>query len=148
MDTQCVISLERVADGEVLSYKTIVTNAKGVLIGNYKFETENYNQALLVAQLFYEEFQHRFPKLIIGSYVEQPYCLQHQGALYSASEFATPEVNMQSLYQTLKDDFVDKFNQDRLADINLVFRVVVANNKLNLYQERKFLEILRQEHIV
>lgn len=144
--TKCIVSLERVTGDNVVSYKVLATNSKGKMIkGLLKkpFETENYNQALLVAKLLYEELEQRFSRLIVGSYIEQPHCINCQGALYSESEFAAPNVNIDSFYVELRNEFIERLDKESSNNPSFTFRLVVSDHKLNLYQERKLLEYLQ-----
>lgn len=144
--TKCIVSLERVTNNDVISYKVVVTNSRGSVVKgllNKPFETENYNQALLVAKLLYEELEQRFSRLIVGSYIEQPHCTSCQGALYSESEFAMPNINTDSFYIELRNEFIEGLDKKGFSNPNLIFRMIVSDHKLNLYQERKFLEYLK-----
>ena len=106
------------------------------------FESENYNQALLVANKVFDRLKVR--QDLIGDFsviIESPL---KRGISYDINQF-THNPNFADSEDFYKD-LVNEFEHQKIVqklDNNSLFRQFVDKNKLNEYQERKFLYHLK-----
>lgn len=110
------------------------------------YKGENYNQALLIAS-HVNSWLRQHLDTYFDLIIEQP---QGQGVIYLHSALDSfPEVSddMADFYSQLCDEFETK-KLGKMHDLNLLFRDLVNKNKLNQYQEHRFLkELKRRKHV-
>lgn len=107
------------------------------------FMSENYNQALLVARKIFEKLDDR--KNDLGDFaimVEHP---QGKGISYDINAF--PHSSSFDDTEAFYSDLANEFEHQKLVsnlDNNTLFRQFVNKNKLNEYQELRFLKLLKE----
>lgn len=129
-------------NAKTLYYVVSVTDVNDKKVAGLLHETENYNEALVYAKVFFDEIAQS--NVVVASYVEQPGILAGQGALYSIGSFAEASPNEDSLYNSLSEEFVERCQREDDPDVNVIFRKVVTRHRLSLYKESKFLQRLQQ----
>jgi len=145
-EPQYTVNLRARDDAATLYYRVSVTDSSDKETAGFIHETENYNEALIYAKVFFDELHNS--KVVVASYIEQPYRLMGQGALYSVGSFAEAGaiVSDKEFYTKLAEEFVDNSRQGK--DINAIFRRIVTKHKLDLYKESKFINHLQQLKLI
>lgn len=140
------VNLQACDDSKTLYYKVSVTDEAGEDVRGFMHKTENYNEALIFAQAFFDELSRA--SIVVASYIEQPGTLTGQGALYTIGSFAATQPNEDAFYNSLSEEFLERCRRENNPDINVIFRKIVTRHKLNLYKESRFLRKLQQLNIV
>ncbi len=136
------VNLQARDNAKTLYYVVSVSDANNKKVAGFTHKTENYNEALIYAKVFFDEISQS--DVVVASYVEQPGILAGQGALYSIGSFAEATPDDDALYNSLSEEFVERCQRDEDPDVNVIFRKVVTRHRLNLYKESKFLQKLQQ----
>jgi len=136
------VNLQACDDAKTLYYKVSVSDQQGDIVKGFSHLTENYNEALIYANVFYDELSRS--NIIVASYVEQPGTLAGQGALYAIGSFAVSSSDDSSFYNSLSEEFLERCRREINPDVNLIFRKITTRHKLNLYKESRFLKKLQQ----
>jgi len=140
-----VVNLGARDDTNTLYYRVSVTDAQDVPVEGFIHDTENYNEALIYAKVFFDELA-KNSSVVVASYIEQPGRLAKQGALYSVGAFAKASdiVSDEEFYDALSQEFFEHCRREEKADVNVAFRKIVNKHKLDLYKEGKFLGYLQK----
>ena len=141
-DPDYTVNLQACDNAKVLYYAVSVTDAKDKKVAGFLYKTENYNEALVYAKVFFDEISQS--NVVVASYVEQPGILAGQGALYSIGSFAEASPDEGTLYDSLSEEFVERCQREEIPDVNVIFRKVVTRHRLSLYRESKLLQRLQQ----
>jgi len=143
------VNLKACDDANTLYYRVSVLDSNNVEAAGFVHETENYNEALIYAKIYFDELTQN-QNVVVASYIEQPGRLTGQGALYSIGSFVRPEeiVSDEQFYNALAEEFNEHCLRENNADVNVIFRQIVAKHKLDLYKESKFLQHLQRLHII
>jgi hypothetical protein len=136
------VNLQACDDAKTLYYIVSVTNVEDKKVAGLLHKTENYNEALVYAKVFFDEISQS--SAVVACYIEQPGILAGQGALYSIGSFAEVTPNDNALYNSLSEEFVERCQREENPDVNVIFRKVVTRHRLNLYRESRFLQRLQQ----
>ena len=118
------VNLQACDDAKTLYYTVSVTDAEDKKVAGLLHKTENYNEALVYAKVFFDEISQS--NIVVASYVEQPGILAGQGALYSIGSFAEASPNDNALYDSLSEEFVERCQREDNPDINVIFRKIVT----------------------
>lgn len=136
------VNVQACDNAKTLYYVVSVTDVNDKKVAGLLHETENYNEALIYAKVFFDEIAQS--NVVVASYVEQPGILAGQGALYSIGSFAEASPDEGALYNSLSEEFVERCQREEDPDVNVIFRKVVTRHRLSLYRESKFLQKLQQ----
>lgn len=136
------VNLQACDDAKTLYYKVSVSDQQGEYVRGFGHLTENYNEALIYANVYYDQLSRS--NVIVASYIEQPGTLAGQGALYAIGSFAQCSPDDSSFYNSLSEEFLERCRREANPDVNLIFRKIATRHKLNLYKESKFLKKLQQ----
>jgi hypothetical protein len=140
------VNLEAKDDAKTLYYRVSVTDNQGNIVKGFTHRTENYNEALIYANTYFDEISRS--NIVVASYIEQPGTLTGQGALYTIGSFAATTPNEDEFYNSLSEEFLEHCRREYNPDINVIFRRIVTRHKLNLYKESRFLNKLQKLGIV
>ena len=144
-DPHYTVNLQANDDTETLYYRVAVSDGKDKIVDGFVHETENYNEALIYAKVFFDTLAKG--NIVVASYIEQPGRLAGQGALYSIGSFASKPsdiVSDEEFYNSIADEFLEHQRRDTRGDINVVFRKLVTRHKLDFYKESKLLKHLQR----
>lgn len=132
---QFVINLVRVEEPDGLFYKVYITDQEDKVTEQYDILSEDYRLSARYARKLYFDFRSRHPGVGIDSYIEAPFYGDAQSIAYTVGDFMLPDLSVDGFYKCL----IDQFTQCALIneDINKVFRSVIVDNKLNLWQENQ-----------
>lgn len=145
MNPDYTVNLRTKDDTETLYYRVAVTDSQDCEIHGFIHDTENYNEALMYAKAFFDELA-QAKRVVVACYIEQPGRLAAQGALYSVGEFAAAPsevVSDEEFYDRLAEEFIERCGRELNADVNVIFRKIIARHKLDFYKETKFLKQLQ-----
>ncbi len=151
LDPTYTVNLERLDNASALRYRVSVAGIDhSDDLEKFALETEDYCLAYEKAKNYHTFLSGRFPEVLVASYVEMPSYRSAQGAFYSAYDFAPEKpVDLEKeFYAPMASEFREVSSRVAIPDYNTVFRTVVANNKLNLYQERTFLDHLKNKQMI
>ncbi len=145
------VNLERLAGADTLRYKVSITGQSSPDdLEKFAFETEDYGLAYEKARNYHNFLKTSFTDALVASYIEMPSYRNAQGAFYSVCDFAPEKpVDLEKeFYGPMAQEFREVSSRVATPDYNTVFRAVVANNKLNMYQERTLLSYLKDKQII
>jgi hypothetical protein len=133
-----VLSLRSSDQGVNLLY--IVEIDEGGTI-HHCFESENYFQALAVAAKVFSKLKTK--QDIIGAFGVSIEASQGRGISYDVNTFTFDAFfeNSDEFYKELVNEF--EYNKLYHKSNNSIFRKIVNKNKLNEYQEHRFLQYLK-----
>lgn len=142
------VNLRACDDDNTLYYRVSITDPNNKEARGFIHETENYNEALIYARAFFDELAQG--RTIVASYIEQPGRLTGQGAIYSIDSFAEPEdiVSDGQFYDALAEEFTEHCMREEDPELNVVFRKLVTEHKLDLYKESKLLQHLQKLNMI
>jgi hypothetical protein len=146
MNPDYTINLEAKDDAKTLYYRVSVSDTDGNIVKGFTHRTENYNEALIYAQTFFDELTKS--NIVVASYIEQPGVITGQGALYAIGSFAATSPNEDEFYNSLSEEFLEHCRREPNPDVNIIFRKIVNRHKLNLYKESRLLIKLQQLDII
>jgi hypothetical protein len=104
------------------------------------FNSENYLQSLIIAKKLF----HRLKTKSSSDFAVMIESEHGRGAIYEINEFGFDAAFMdkESFYEELCNEF--EHSKLTLQDNNTLFRKMVNKNKLNEYQEQRFLYFLKK----
>ena len=146
MNPDYTINLEAKDDAKTLYYRVSVTDSQNRFVKGFTHKTENYNEALIFANTYFDELSKS--NIIVASYIEQPGTIAGQGAIYVIGSFATAAPNEDEFYNSLSEEFLEHYRRENNPNINVIFRKIITKHKLNLYKESRFLVKLQTLGIV
>ena len=133
------VNLEAKDDAKTLYYRVSVTDSQNRYVKGFTHKTENYNEALVFANVYFDELSRS--NITVASYIEQPGTITGQGAQYVIGSFAAASPNEDEFYNSLSEEFLEHCRRENNPDINIIFRKIITRHKLNLYKESRFLNI-------
>lgn len=107
------------------------------------YASENYDQALLVARKVFSKLKTKQQQ--IGDFAVMIESPQGRGISYDVNHFTCDPSfdDAEDFYEDLVNEF--EYEQAiRRVDNNTLFREIVGKNKLNEYQEQRFLQYLKE----
>lgn len=133
-----IISLLRRNDIEDLRYRVFVEDEQGNVLTAYCYETDDYNEALKRARLYFLRLKEAGTERRIDVIIDKAAYNKCQDAIYLVDELNIDELRLDSnkFYNLLFGEFMSEARQN---DKNIAFRNIVNKNKLNIYVEQEFL---------